>query len=426
MLIQIFKQLKSSSGVKQIIISSSGNYFSAFISAISIILISRYLGPSGFGEFSAAFSLAVIFAKLNDAGITVASQKIASQSKNKEDTKAIIRYGYKLKIYLSILIFFIVIIISPKLTVFFKFSNPIIAPISIILGLSITYYDQLAITLLATHSFIKAALINIFQSTFKLISALLLTYILKTSILPILFFFLSATGIPVLFMHTFEPKWFSKIRSINIKPNIRNEFLSISKHSSILVFITGIIDSVGILFSKNLLTSYETGLLGGINRIALLFTLLGVSMSQVLYNRVSRYKKKEDLDAFIKKGIGISVLFIFGYILILPFLSFIVKFTIGSDYLEAIDTLKIILTSVLFYIISIPFTALFYSFNKNNYFSISGIIQFIIIIFSNIILIPKFGINGSAYAQTITRFSVMIFTIIYARMVYKEKFSYEK
>lgn len=418
-----YKIYISSKGIQQTLINTIGNYSSALLAALAIIIISRHLGPTVFGEFSAAFSLGIVLAKINDAGITIATQKFASQSKKKKDIKSFVYYGYKLKLILSTIIIVTLLLLSPKLTEVFKFSSPFIVPISVLFGITITYYDQLAVTLLATHFFVKASFVNLSQALFKLVFALSLTKLYPEKILPILASFLFAPGFPVLLKHFFEPEWFRKITKIHISKKNKEKFLHLSKHSAILVFSGGVIDYIGVLFVKNFTTSYEAGLLGGVSRVALLFSLIGVSLSQVLYNRVSRYKLKTDLDSFLKKAYLLSAGMVIVYFCTLPLLSFITKITIGTDYLVALYPLRVLLASVFIYVISIPFSALFYSFDKDSYFSISGIIQLVSLLIGNYLLVPQGGITGSAYAQLLSRIILLVFTILFACKAYKEKYN---
>lgn len=425
-LITIYRDILSSKGIKQTVITTFGTYFAALLSALSIILISRNLGPTIFGEFSAAFSLSIVIAKLNDAGITIATQKFASQSANKKETKSFIYLGYKLKIILSLIIVGCSLLFTSQLTQLFKFSHPLIVPISLILGISVTYYDHLTVTLLATHSFIKASLVNISQAGFKLLSAVSITFFYPNKLIPLLALFLFAPGFPLLFKNYFEPHWFKKIQTLEINKIKKEKFIHLSKHSAILVFASGVIDYIGVLFVKNYMTSYEAGLLGGISRIALLFSLIGISLSQVLYNRVSRYTKQSDLDAFITKvyilTLGIGCI----YLAILPMLSVITKVTIGTEYLVALEPLRVLVASVFIYIVTIPFAALFYSFDKDSYFSVSGIIQLLSLFIGNYLLVPSYGITGSAYAQLLSRLVILAFTISFAYISYKEKYGDEK
>lgn len=420
------QKVLSSKGVAQTAITGLGNYSSAFLSAVAIILISRSLEPTLFGEFSGAFSLAMILAKINDAGLTIASQKFASRSQNKVEVKSFIYLGYKYKLYISAGLLLLFLPLSPILTSIFKFSNPFIVPISVTLGLLLVYYDQLVASLLATHSFLRASLVNLSQAGFKLISAATLTLLLHKSLLPIIVTFIAAPGIPVIFTKLFEPKWFQKVNVKPLRKSSKQGFINLAKHSALLVFILGVIDSIGVLFVKSFLDSYEAGLLGGIGRIALLFTLIGVSLSQVLNNRVSRYTIKSDINAFIKKSLLLSVGMILLYFVTIPFLPFIINITIGPDYLVARPALIVLLASVFMYIISVPFSALFFSFNNNRYFSLSGLLQLIAILVGNYLLVPSFGIIGSAFAQLLSRFLLLVFTIAFAYSTYRKQFLYEK
>lgn len=413
-----------SEGILQTVVTGIGQFISAALSAVAIIIISRAMGPSLFGEFSAGFSLALISSRLNDAGITIATQKFASRSQNKSQVKSYLLFGYKLKSTISFVLIILFLLLSPLLSSLLQFSNPFVVPISLVLGVVLTYFEQLVSGLLATHMFIKAAMANFLQSSFKLLGSLLILFIFPGSLLPILTMYIIAPGIPFLFKSFFEPKWFKKIESIPLKRTDQNNFKDLAKHTALLVIVTGIIDSIGILFSKAFLDSYQTGLLGGISRIALLFMLIGVSLSQVLNNRVSRYTKKTDLDSFLKKTFLLCGASSLAFIAIIPFLPLLIHFSIGDEYLVALNPLIILLSSVFIYIISVPFNALFYSFETNSYFSLSGIIQLITVIIANLLLIPSLGISGAAWAQFTTRLVMFLFTIIFASSVYRKKYKF--
>ncbi len=355
-----------SDGVSQTLVTGIGQFATAATAALAIILISRTMGPELFGEFSAGFSLALIASRLNDAGITIATQKFASKSQVKSQVKSYILYGYKLKFILTLLLASVFLIISPFLTKKLGFSHPLIVPISLIMGLSLTYFDQLTAGLLATHMFFKAALANILQATIKLIGAMLFSFIFPISLLPILTLFVSAPIIPLLLKPFFEPKWFATNQGNVLTLKNKKAFKNLAKHTALLVFVMGVVDSIGILFVKMFVDSYQTGLLGGISRIALLFTLIGVSLGQVLNNRVSRYSKRSDLNSYIKKSFLLALASIFTFVLSIPFLPLIVSLSIGNEYLQAMQPLIVLLASVFIYIMSVPFTALFYSFDKNS------------------------------------------------------------
>lgn len=419
---KIYSQLPL--GINQTIITAFGNYLSAFISAVAIIIISRKLGPTLFGEFSGAFSITMVVSRLNDLGITIATQKYASQSSNKNEVKSIIVYGYKLKLLASVVLLTILLPFSSYLTKLFNFSSVYLVPISLLIGISLTYYDQLVAALLSMHSFVKAAMVNLTQASFKLVGTSIILLSNNSKLVPAVFIFAFAPAVPVLFKRFFEPSWYKSIHSNKLlNTDLKNKINSLAMHSALLVFSVGVMDYIGVLFVKSYVDSYQAGLLGGISRIALLFSLIAVSLSQVLNSRVARYKLKSDLTKFINKAwlivTGVFVL----YFLVIPLLPIIIKFTIGPEYIEAQIPLAISLCSIFFYIASVPFNSLFYSFEKNSYFSLAGLLQLVSIVIGNYMLVPKYGIYGSTTAQLISRGLLFIFAVAFSLIIYKRKYA---
>lgn len=410
-------------GINQTIITTFGNYLSAFISAIAIIVISRDLGPTLFGEFSGAFSITMIVSRINDFGLTIATQKYASQSKIKPEVKTIIQYGYHLKIIISLILLVILLPFSPYITRTLNFSSNLLVPISLILGISLTYYDQLVAALLSMHSFTKAAVVNLTQALFKLVGTSIILVSTNSKLVPAVFVFSFAPAVPVLLKRFYEPTWYKNINSKNVlNTDLKNRIHSLAIHSALLVFAVGVMDYIGVLFVKSYVDSYQAGLLGGISRIALLFSLIAVSLGQVLNSRVARYKLKSDVSTFIKKAMYIVLGVFLLYFLVLPLLPLIIIVTIGPDYLEARVPLAISLASIFFYIASVPFNSLFYSFEKNSYFSLAGVIQLVSIVIGNYLLVPNYGIYGSTTAQLVSRGLLFAFAMIFSLIVYKQKY----
>lgn len=91
--------LLKSPTLRQSTVVSGGNIVASVISAVTIMIISRYLGPSDFGIFSATFSLMLMTSKLSDFGINVALQRsIAKDKKNAHRKGVAIFY---LKVFLA-------------------------------------------------------------------------------------------------------------------------------------------------------------------------------------------------------------------------------------------------------------------------------------------------------------------------------------
>ena len=166
---------------------------------------------------------------------------------------------------------------------------------------------------------------------------------------------------------------------------------------------------------QSYLNDHQAGLLGGVTRIALLLYIVGYAIGNVLNPRVAKYKKIEDLMSFWKKSWLIVVLCVLGFVLSMFIAQPLIIYTIGITYLPALGALKILLAAGFVTIALMPFIAFFYSFNLSWYFSVSGILQLMIVIGGNLWLVPVYGIEAAAWVRLVARGLLLIFTIALAR-----------
>lgn len=75
--------LRKSKGLQQSLLMVIGNTMATGISAVSLMLISRLLGPSLFGEFSVGFALMMILKVVSDGGLSAATLKFAGGSSDR-------------------------------------------------------------------------------------------------------------------------------------------------------------------------------------------------------------------------------------------------------------------------------------------------------------------------------------------------------
>jgi O-antigen/teichoic acid export membrane protein len=195
-----------------------------------------------------------------------------------------------------------------------------------------------------------------------------------------------------------------------------------AKHTSIAFVSAGIIENIDILFVQKYLSSYETGLLGGVSRIALLFSLIAYSLGNVLNPRVARYKDKKDVNSYIKKALFLLVACIAAFLAFIPFGKLAILLTVGPEYLPGINILYILTAASFLAIAAVPFLALFYTFEASWYFSVSGILQLVIMIVGNAVFVPLYGLEAAAWTRLSTRLFLFIFTCLVALHQYKKRY----
>jgi O-antigen/teichoic acid export membrane protein len=205
-------------------------------------------------------------------------------------------------------------------------------------------------------------------------------------------------------------------------PKIKSKIWLLVKHSSIAVVSAGIIEHIDILFLKNNLTSYETGLYGGASRFALLFALVAYSLASVLNPRVALYKNYRHLSPYLKKSWMVVLLSLVGFLLFIPFARPLIELTIGSEYLPGLKILLMLAGASFIGIASVPFVALFYSFNADWYFSVSGMLQLVIVLVGNAFFVPVFGLEAAAWTRLIARLFLFLFSMLLGQYFYLKKY----
>ncbi len=421
MIIDSIKIAVQSKGLQQSAMTVVGNFFSAGISALALIIISRSLGPATFGEFSFGFALIMILSRVNEFGLNSALMKFGGQTSNIKKLNIYYSVALKFKIYITLCIIVTGLLSYSVLNSIFNLENNQIILIAFTFGLSTIYLEHLNAIFQSLHMFNQAIITNFLQSLAKLIGIALLLYF-KIQDVVILFTFYSISPLfPLLGYKKLLPNKIVITTKISEEKE-KNELFQMAKHTSFANVSTVLVSQVSVLFVQAYLTSFDTGILGGVSKIQMLFSILASSLGNVLFPRVSRYKSENDLKTFIKKSLLMLFLTFIGLIVSISLAKQMILVTIGPDYLSGINVLYVLLTSVFITIATVPFTALFYSFNKNLYFSLTGIVQVVLILTGNFVLIPKIGLMGAAYTQLIAMFAIFVLTLTWSLTIYNKKF----
>jgi O-antigen/teichoic acid export membrane protein len=413
--------INKKSGIFQSTISIFGNFFATGLSAIAVILISRLLGPEKFGLFSVGFSIVLMITRINEVGLNTAIVKFASSSDTKTNQNKIYSMTLRYKLLISGLIFLIGLLSADFIADKINFSETLIIKLAFTAGLITVYYEQLLFTLQSVHRFTNSVVINAMQAGTKLFGAAILFMTGANQVWPFFLAYIISPVVPVLFSKQLLPKWI-KINLSAYDSKIKNKLFGLAKHSSVALISAGIIENIDILFLQKNLTSYETGLYSGVSRIAMIFALVAYSLGNVLNARVAKYKDFSHLSKYIKKAFIVAALSLLGFIVFIPFAKLLILLTIGGEYLSGIPILIILTAASFLAVAAIPFIALFYSFNMNWYFSLSGILQLAIVLVGNIIFVPMYGLQAAAWTRLAARVFLLAFTLFLSMYFYYKNY----
>lgn len=404
------RNLLMSTGLWQSLLVVFGNAFAQGLSAISLIIITRQLGPVNFGEFSVGFALLLILNRLNDLGLTVVVQRYGAQAESHEVANKIFSYTARLKLIGACIIALVGAIISGPLTSLLNFEQPLIIYAAFFLSPATVLYEQLQAMLQSLHRFAQSVAANAIQASIKVLGALVLLATGGTASLPIFIWYMAAPASAGVVFGKLFPSWVK----LELRQNFRDQHLltkDMTKHAAVGLVAAGIIENIDILIVQGYLNTYETGLLGGVSRIALLFNLMAYSLGTVLNPRVAKYKSTKHIGSYLKKAwlvVGASVL---GFLAYLPFSGFAIQYSIGPEYLAGVGVLNILMAAAFISIAVMPFVALFFSFNSPWFFSVSGVLQLVIILAGNLVFVPLFGLEAAAWTRLVARIAFFVLAV---------------
>ncbi len=402
-----------SSGLVQSTLVAIGNVGASGFSAISLIILSRFLGPQAFGGFSVAFSLTQLTARLGDVGLSTALLRIvaANREHHPEKAAAVVQLIGKCKLISIALACLVGWTAGPVLSqTLFHISDPFLITMGICFGSVILFYEYILSIVQAVAKFGLSVIMNAIQAGTKCILAIVGYFWLPPDPRLAYAWYGSTPIIAGVVGWLYIKQFFAKHPPVPVS----KEVVHIAKFAAIGMLAAAVGDNIDVLMVNASLTEYQTGLYSAAARVALMLSMFGMSFGTVFNTRVAQYKDKTHLNKFLVK----ATFFAIGSLCLIPlgilFAQPLILLTAGSKFLAAVPTMNYLIASAFILMASMPFISVFYAVDYPAYFAVSGIIQTIVLVGLNAVLIPSIGIEGAGLAKLITRFVIAVYTIFAA------------
>jgi len=145
-------------------------------------------------------------------------------------------------------------------------------------------------------------------------------------------------------------------------------------------------------------------------------------LSLVIYPKLIEAKNENDTRFTYKMSLFYSVMF-YVSLIIASFMYFSSKLIIDTlfndDFIQSIDVIKIYIWCIIFYFLGQATEKFFILNNKTKYMSYNAIIGLFINVILNYLWIPKYGIEGAAYASVLsTAYSALLGLILFKNTRY--------
>ncbi len=390
--------------------------FSKIIFYFYRIIIARTFGPAIYGTFSLAliiFSFSVAISSFGFYQGILRFIPFYRGTKKINNIRYIFRFSILILTLSSILFSFILFFSSEFISINF-FHDPNLIIFLKILSIAMPFYIIGSVFLCLIMGFekikVNSFISESFQALVKLISLILLIFFglkIHSIALSHLIGILSIFFVAYLYCRYKLPEIFKKyILDRETKKQIRRGFFLYSIpliFSNIIYDLFGYMDSSVIGFFKG---SSSVGIYNAAFPIASLITILPSLFLPLFFPMIVREfsEKKINIIRELSKQVQkwILIINIPFFALMFLFSGAFINLLFGSQYIAGEQALRILSVGFLFYSMTKISENLILVIGKSKIFLMNIIILSVFNIILNILLIPKYGINGAAFSTTIS------------------------
>lgn len=406
-----FRRLIAYNTLVQIIGKSLGVAFSLG----TVILLTRYLGITGFGRYSTVLTFVGFFVILSDLGIYGITVREISQNK-KEKVKILSNAAiYRVFSSLGIFLFGFLICLFLPYEPIIKLAIGIVALQSLFASLTAFF----GIIFQVNYRMDLPTLVEILSRGLYFT----LTYIaiqLKFDLLGIFWFLAISTFINLFLVYLLSLKF------IKLKWQFDGKFLRYFLKESWalgLVAVLGMINfQIGIILLSLTKSMADVGIYGSAYRIFENLIIIPIIFVNLIFPKLSELflKNHHEFKNFFQKTFDVLLLMACPIVIFFLFLApYCIYIVAGKEFMAASEPLKILMVILFFTFLSYPLTQLLVASRRQKWLIWTAGFFIGPTIILNLILIPHYTYNGTALATLITSFINFLFLLGLAHFLLK-------
>ncbi len=397
----------------------SGNIVAQGIGFLTIIIMSRDLGPEQYGVFSLLLAIFTIAVQISDFGISTSYVKYLSENLSK--AKEIFSTVIISKIVLSFIVILFLYFLSDYISLFF-FKTNIYSKLIQFISIAILFhsiYSVIVANYQTKQQFKYFAFMSISHNVLKLLSILFISFSFIQD--EHLIYFMYAYSYSLVAILIFLAITNYKNIFFNISFNFYH-FIEIYKLgfwiflSSLLVIFMMRLD---LFMLQKLLDSKAVGLFSVVLTINNIYILILASLTATLLPKVSNYLNNNTVNTYLRKIFSFKRYILVFTVFIIITSPYLIKIIFGTEYIDSILPFQVLAVSYFFSFYASPISLVIISKNNAYLLSIMNLFQIIIMFVSNLILIPLIGLMGAAISLSLMRVFGFIYVYIYVRRNYK-------
>jgi len=404
------KQLTEKELFKSALIVGIGSIMATGLTMIFLIIVARLLTVEDYGYTRFALSMGAIGAFVIKSGFPTALTRYLGKArgdKNLQDS------------YFSNTFVVIILLLIASLLILYILNKLDLGILLIIIGITVSTTYLAIITGVILPK--KIAIFSIGHSSVKIAFVILLFIVIgDLKSIEVLAVYCIAPLIMLSILELFKPtKVHFKRKSLS--GDVMKE-LSIFSLPVILGAIGGtILTSIDIILIESFLGLREVGIYSVAKTLTVVFMFVPQAFTIILMPKVAGLKKMEDVVRYFKPTILLTAAVSIGLVAGFYFFGDLaIKIVFGEKYLEAANVLLIVSVGMVFSSISWILGGVWVGIGKPIINATAINVAAVVNVIGNLILIPKFGIVGSAISLVIANFISLVILSILTFLIFKK------
>jgi len=381
---------------------SGGMVFSTLLSAATIFLLARWLGPGDFGLYAASLAIAVIVT--DSLELAISGSVVNFGAKNNALSQKLIKYGLILKLALGLGLGILAAVLAKPVS---GWINPALNQplylVALIIPLNFLMRFPRSV-LQSQRRFWADSSLEVITSLGRFLSVAGFYFSGSLTVITGLWAYLSG-AVAALMIGSALISW--KFLKERIDQETRRHFFQFQKWLTIGFILAAIHGRMDTAILLKLAGPAATGIYQAAFRFFMPVMQLAAALSLVFAPRFASFVTRQEARIYLKKAAKLTLLLGLGVLLMLPLAPWLVSLIFGSAYSSAVLPARILSLGFALFIVMAPFTAyLIYSVNRTRVFALINFLQLLLLLILDYWLIPNFGAVGAAIASAVTLISV--------------------
>lgn len=394
--------------LREVAVTYSGQLVGSGIGFVIQLLLQRALGPAQYGILGIAVSAATLTAVLTDAGLSHAMVRFASRdlADHPDDrSPAMARFLAALLLRLSLTgVVSLVGFLTARWVAVTVFEEPALeGPLTwVYLGLvggTLYGYWQFFIQTFQKFGLRSVVAVAVAVIRFGGFAAIWALDILSPTTMIMVDAAVNLTGFAL--GMAFSPRGLTRVRREQVREAVA-EILPYCRFTGILIIGDTIFNELDTFMLGMFKDSHMVGLYRAAWTYAMVLGFLNLSVSNVLFPKVTALSNAHDLRAFMKTIVKFTGLLAIATLPALPVVSWWIPWY-EPRFADATYIFYIMYVGLVFELIFGPLQYVLYSLDRPGVLAGTAVLKIVLNVGGNLLLIPRYGAYGAATATIVTR-----------------------